>query len=110
MSKTTLFEPPLSHRQDPPTSFEAADRMVKSGRLNRQEQEVWEALKKAMVNMSSCLSTDHCNFTAKQLSGWSGIDYFIVQRRFSGLRNKGRIERTGEKRNGCMVWKIIERR
>lgn len=118
--QATLFEPPLSHTNDPITSFEAADRMVKSGALSRQERAVWKAVKWAINNMAGCLSPDHCNFTAKELADWSGISYFKIQRRLSGLHNKDKIERlntNGEKyqenkgqklmkRNKCAVWRI----
>jgi len=93
---------PLSHTNDPTTSYKAADKMVKSGALSRQEQEVWETIKYHVNN------TFYKTFTAKELVGWRHLDYYLIQRRLSGLRNKGRIERTGEKRNGCMVWRIIQ--
>lgn len=93
---------PLSHQRDPQTSYDAADKMVKSGALSRQEQKVWEAIAKMSVSLD--------NFTAKDLFVCSTISYYTIQRRLSGLRNKGKIERTSEKRNGCCVWEIIERR
>jgi len=94
----TLFEPPLSHTNDPISSYEAADKMIKSGELNRQEQRVWKAIR--LLH-----KTTRCdNFTAKELNYWTGIGYFIIQRRLSGLHNKGKIKRIGEKRNGCCVW------
>ena len=91
---------PLAHRDDPITSYEAADRMVKSGALNRQEERVLDAIK-----CYKC-STWKEDFTAKELSNISSINYYTIQRRLSGLHNKGKIERTGEKRDGCCVWKL----
>jgi hypothetical protein len=89
----------LCHRNDPETSFEAAEKMIKSGTLNKQEKEVWIAI-------TDYLSHGDKDFTAKEIEGWNYQDYITIQRRLSGLKNKGKIERTGEKRNGCCVWRI----
>lgn len=101
---------PLSHTKDPVTSYAAADKLVKSGKINRQENRVLQAIKIYVRHLG------YKDFTARELakatskesakgtSTW--LDYFVIQRRLSGLRNKGRIERTGERRNGCMVWRI----
>lgn len=86
----------LAHTNDPETSKIAADKLVKSGALNRQEQRV---LGYALTYLGN-------DFTAKELSEWSDFDYFTIQRRLSGLHNKGKIERTGGKRGGCMIWRI----
>jgi len=89
----------LAHKGDPQTSLEAADKMVKSGKLSRQEDLVLRYIKgwNETVNANK--------FTAKNLA-FCGIDYYVVQRRLSGLHNKGKIERTGEKRDGCCVWRL----
>ena len=91
MEAKTLF-----HKSDPDTSRVAADKMIKSGKLNWQENKVWGWAHHMPVE-----------FTAKELAVFSGLDYHLIQRRLSGLRNKGKIERTGEKRDGCCVWKVI---
>jgi len=103
----TLFEqPPLAHTNDPQTSFDAADKMVESGRLNDQEQDIYSSIYHYITR------DFHKDFTPKELAYWMLGDtkenYFIIQRRLSGLYNKGKIERTGEKRNGCCVWKLKE--
>jgi len=95
----TLFNIPLSHRNDPSTSHEAADKMVKSGALSRQEESV-------LHTINSRDSYGKGDFTAKELSSWNYTNYYTIQRRLSGLHNKGKIERTGEKRDGCCVWKL----
>jgi len=103
-NQTTLFEQSLSHTRDPITSFVAADKLVKSGELSRQERQVWNSI------IWFLAESPKGNFTARELADWCpGDHYFTIQRRLSGLRNHDKIERTGEKRNGCMVWKIIER-
>lgn len=95
----TLFEKPLAHTNDPITSFDAADKIVKSGALSRQEKQVHKAIVKFF-------SVPNRPFTARGLAFVSNIDYFVIQRRLSGLHNKGKIQRTGEKRDGCCVWRI----
>ena len=91
--------PPLAHRDDPITSYEAADKMIKSGKLSKQEDLVLRYVKGWSKTVNSS------EFTAKDLA-FCGIDYYIVQRRLSGLCQKSKIERTGEKRDGCCVWRL----
>jgi len=95
---TNLFT--LAHRNDPQTSYDAAEKMVKSGALNRQEERVLDAIK--------CYVCHSCkyNFTAKDIFASSTFSYYTIQRRLSGLHHKGKIERTGEKRDGCCVWRL----
>jgi hypothetical protein len=121
MSKATktLFDRPLSHTKDAITSYAAADKMVRSGALNRQELRVYEGILRYFRDVA-----EDRTFTAKELAYWNiafGLDYYIIQRRLSGLFHKGKIERLnikGEayqenkgqklmKRNGCCVWRII---
>ncbi len=97
----------LFHKRDPETSKEAAEKMVKSGKLNRQEREVYNDIRRYIID---CNCTD---FTAKELAIWCpwvrsrpNNAYYIIQRRLSGLKNKGKIERTGGKRDGCCIWKL----
>lgn len=97
----------LFHKTDPETSYEAADRMVKSGALSRQEDEVYEAMLfylSATAGFSSDFTTkDIALQMAKGLHAYFKC-YDICRKRFSGLHNKGKIERTGAKRDGCCVW------
>lgn len=94
-----IIDRPLSHTKDSETSYEAADKMVKSGKLNKQEQQVLKAIKTFLSEFP------FKDFTAKTLTCY--MDYYTIQRRLSGLYHKGKIERTGEKRNGCCVWRIL---
>ncbi len=107
---------PLSHRDDPGTSYAAADRLINSGELNRQEQEVYEVMKR---------HNRPAGYTAKELAyimtGDYTKNYFKVQRRLSGLRHKGkagRVKIDGTitfaespdrkdliERNNCCVWR-----
>lgn len=100
---------PLAHRDDPQTSYDAAEKMVKSGALAKQEREVYGAIRTMLG--SAMQSFD---FTTKDIASQMAANelhtyfkfYDTCRRRFSGLHNKGKIERTGEKREGCMIWKL----
>jgi len=94
----------LYHRSDPETSRVAAAKMVQSGALSKQEDDVMAA-----IHLCPGSSMNSFNFTAKELTEWTfvDIDYYVIQRRLSGLREKGKIRRTGEKRDGCCVWELI---
>lgn len=109
LAAKSLFEPALSKRNDPQTSYDAADNLVKSGALNKQEQLVLMA-----INDHLYYRADK-TFTARELADATNIDYFLIQRRLSGLNNKCKIERisvnnNGQppwvKRDGCCVWRI----
>ena len=95
--------------------------MVKGGKLSRQELRVYEGILRYFRDVVS----DERTFTAKELAYWNiafGLNYFIIQRRLSGLHNKGKIERIkiGRKQmgatdiyksiykkwDGCCVWRI----
>jgi len=117
MEAKTLF-----HRNDPETSQIAAEKMVESGALSRQEEEVWGAI----IDCVRFARRNH--FTAKELTQSFYFDthinaYHTIQRRLSGLCNKGKIKRIkiGEKRigatdlfkpiykkrDGCCVWRLV---
>jgi len=101
--KTNLFDPPIAHRDDYKTSYDAGDRMIKSGNLNKQESMVLSQIK---IYLRRCHKTV---FTARDVSTFSlsWDNYFVIQRRLSGLHRKGKIERTGKKRDGCAVWRLV---
>ena len=93
---------PLSHTNDPATSFDAADKLIKSGALSKQEKKVLSKIKWYKKGFGYGE-----NFTARELSIIAKLDYHLIQRRLSGLRDKGKIERTGEKRDNGKVWRLI---
>lgn len=98
----------LCHKGDPETSYEAAEKMVKSSKLNRQEKQIWTIL--LGYRIFTTMTKGQRDFTAKELAKNTSLDYYTIQRRLSGLHNKGKIERTGEKRDGCCVWRLTERK
>ena len=105
--ETSLYQAKtLARSNDPETSKAAAVKMVKSGMLNRQEQQVWEAILCLAVHAPYPECTD-ISFTAKEVSAVSSVDYYTIQRRLSSLHYKGKIELTGARRDGCRVWRLI---
>jgi len=98
----------LARKENPQTSKDAAEKMVKSGALNRQEKWIYNLIMK-YVN-SHPLERDK-TFTTKDIAGWTRAyaydkAYDICRKRFSGLRDKGKIELTGGRRDGCRVWRL----
>lgn len=103
---------PLAHTGDLQTSYDAGQKMLDSGKLSDQEYEVWLAIQ------------EHCkkkNFTAKELSEKSGLNYYTIQRRLNDLRHKGKIKHVcyrenltakhyvlkNDRRDGCCVYSIV---
>ena len=82
------------HKEDPETSKEAAETMIKSGKMSEQCKEVFKAFKL------------YAPCTARQLSKWAEIDYHKVQRRFSDIERAGKAVRSGMKYQGCMIWRL----
>ena len=99
----------LARTNGPQTSKDAARKIVESGELNRQEKWVYNLIMK-YVN-SHPLERDK-TFTTKDIAGWTRAvsydkAYEICRRRFSGLFNKFKICLTGERRDGCRVWRLL---
>jgi len=113
----SLFQSYLLARKDSPqTSKDAAKRMVESGELSRQEQQIYDAILKSAKK----------DFTTKNIAAWmfnfTSYDkaYDICRKRFSGLQMKGKIELVKVKKNitdctfiyvdkrrdGCRVWRL----
>ena len=96
-----LFDPPVHHligRTDPPTSREAADALVRSGRLGRDQQEAYELVHHYPGSTSKDLghlacAIDEDNEHARQRIG----------RRLNELEKAGLIRREGV-RDGCCIW------
>ena len=112
--ETSLYQArTLARTNDPETSKAAAVMMVESGALNRQEKEVYYEIKLQKAVYKNSDFTYKEDFTAKEIAAkWSLVDgdynqrYYTVQRRFSGLANKGKIELTGARRDGCRAWRL----
>jgi len=117
---------PLARDTDPITSHEAADKMVKSGELSAQEELVYDEIKGYVTRQRALNYPD--DFTTKDIARrmsnlaypyYYYYCYDICRKRFSGLHNKGKIERLNTKgelykqgdelmrRDGCAVWRLL---
>ena len=91
---------PLAHRSDPETSFEAAKKLDKSGKLHTQRRAVLEALHK-------CDGATHA-----ELGDFMGLHWLIPARRLPELERAGLV-RKGEPRicrikgSKCTTWWIV---
>ena len=89
MTQSAFSFPALARTTDPRSSHDAAERLVSSGALSRQESDVLAAL------------VAHPGRTSKSLAEVSGLDRHMVARRLSGIEAKGRAERV-ERSGGCL--------
>ena len=97
----TLFDTPKSHRDDPVTSFIAAEKLAKSGKWTAQQKEVYEALKKRNGGTAG----EICCYMA----GVGYLNRFVVSRRMPELREKGLVEMGPKRKCGvigsvCVTW------
>lgn len=102
----------LARKDNPQTSKDAAEKIVKSGELNRQEDEVFYIIK--LYSPSTFTTKD----IAVRMLGYPYYKaYDICRKRFSGLRNKGKIKlvyedkgkpinRIVKRRDGCRIWRL----
>ena len=100
----------LCQSNNPQTSYDAAEKIVESGALNRQENEVYQAIQ----------GWHSGGFTTKDIAikmteYTIGKAYDICRKRFSGLERKGKIETVPyeknphiyKRRNGCRIWRLV---
>jgi len=106
----------LARTGDPQTSKDAAEKMVKSGELNRQEKMVYDHIELWLF------SGKNKDFTTKNIASEIPMPYHkaydICRRRFSDLEMKDKIElvygliakpgldRIVKRRDGCRVWRL----
>ena len=98
-----LFSPPLVRAKDPETSHKAAEKMVISGALNKQEKEVYDAISRYAIMFPDFTTKD---IALAMLSMPYYKAYDICRRRFSGLERNDKIELTGDRRDECRVWRL----
>jgi len=97
----------LARTCNPQTSKDAAAKMVKSGALNRQEKWVYGWID-SYIRHRVVFGTS-LDFTTKDIARYEGQYHKtndICKRRFSGLERKDKIELTGDRRDGCRVWRL----
>ena len=90
-----LFAKIRCHKADPDTSRRAISKLIKSGKLPRQQQEVFEAI------------TVYPGRTARILADLSGLDYYMIQRRANELEKKGLIVRV-DNGNEQTILKVVQ--
>ncbi len=95
---------PLSHTGDPQTSYDAAERLVQSGGLNKQEALVLDTLRRhdrpegyTTKEMAELVYYPEKNKTQK---------YHMCARRLPGLLNKDKVKRLIISRDGCRAWRV----
>lgn len=94
-----LFCEPLSHSRDPVTSFEAAERLYRSGKLNGQCKAVFKALR------------SNSGATSAELAKKMSVDRHLPARRLPDLARQGLIERGSIRtcnvtHNPCVTWRL----
>ena len=80
----------LSRRTDPPTSRQAAQRAVEF--MAGHESLIWGALLAG-------------EYTAKEMAQITRLTDVQINRRLKGMADRRLIERTGQVREGCAVWR-----
>ena len=93
-----LQAPPLSHRDDPLTSYDAAEKMIASGKLKRELKMIVRLI----------IDSGRKDFTALELAG--GVrdqNYYVIQKRLSVLERKDLIVHTKEVRQGHLAWRLV---
>ena len=98
-----LFSPSLARAKDPETSHKAAEKMVVSGALNKQEKEVYNAILRNAI-MFPDFTTKDIAIVMLSMPYWKAYD--ICRKRFSGIERNDKIELTGDQRDGCRIWRL----
>lgn len=93
----------LCRTNDPQTSKNAAEKMVKSGELNRQEKEILYIIETWFSGKDFTTK----DVAVKMLGYPYHKAYDICRKRFSGLHDKFKITLTGGRRDHCQVWKLL---
>lgn len=86
------FTDSRARRTDPKTSRDAAKHAAST---KAQGERI--AIRQALEQFKPGL-------TAREIAAYTGIDYIETQRRLSEVAG---IERSGERRDGCMVWRAL---
>jgi len=94
-----LFDAPLSRNKDCITSFLAAEKLLRSGKLRGQRKAVLRALR---LNDGS---------TSAEISAKIGSDRYVASRRLpelekAGLCARGQIRLCKVTRSSCLTWWI----
>jgi len=74
---------------------------IKKENLTKMEQEVLDCI--IRLSKSDFAAND---FTAKELDYWTGMGRYIIRDILTSLYKKAYIEKTGQKFDGCIVWRL----
>lgn len=83
----------MVHTGDPETSIQAAQKVRVSGISSGHQKVIIDALRKGPA-------------TGKEIAESTGLEFTAVMRRMSELRPVP-VMNSGERRGGCIVWKLI---
>ena len=94
--QTDIFDEAVRHVHtgDPVTSYSAIEKLIESGQFTRQQAEVYDAWK------------TYPDTTARELARYSGLDYYMIQRRKSDLVRKNKLRVVGEI-NGQLTFRAV---
>ncbi len=96
------MEPPLSHAADPSTSYQAAERFARSGKLGHHHQLVLDGVRR-------CPGGTHMEIAAviPELS-WLQVVRRLSELQKAGLIQKGEPRTCTIKSSKCSTWWIME--
>ena len=91
--------PPLAHSKDPRSSFEAGDRALSTGRLQKQMKRVYSAL------------LNNPGVTSAELAKIMDCSRYDTARRLPTLESKGLVVRGSERtcrvcKSRCLTWRV----
>lgn len=96
-SQRTLFDAPLSRDWDPASSFEAADKLARSGKWRKQKAAVLKSL------------SENEGSTSAELAVIMAVDRHLTARRLPELKNQGYVVQGSARpcwvtRRRCVTW------
>ena len=95
----SLFELPIAHTGDAQTSYKAGQKAIDRGLVQSQCLMIEVAIKHYY---------SHTDFTGKELSKVSSLDYYTIYKRLSILKNRSVIEDAHYERDGCTVLRLVK--
>jgi|SRR5688572_19612918 len=91
----TFPTPPRSRRTDPASSRRAEDQLRQSGALKGQTLTAYEAMKR------------HPGKSSKQTAGVTGLDRYMLGRRYADLFNSGKALKVEIGKRDCLWYAIL---
>ena len=92
------IQTPAAKRNDPWTSHDAAEHMTKTGKRNKQQQQVLDLIR------------EHPNYTSEELAQFGPLTYHQIARRINELVTGGFIEpcsaRVNSRGRPVLTWMV----